>query len=195
MTYKFIYYCTQYLPSKSNFVEKESTVHLYECMPICQEIQIDQSPMSSIQQKRNMHLLLILPYYLLQQPQKNKIRTLNSSRGYKSWAALIVVCGHYQGVFRYVPTYYDIPIDRQYYSTPFCMYLCRMKTALLLGIDQLGLPLFPPPQHFSFSIVVVQHAYNEIFFGVISSIEVELAYQERDIILSDYQSIERSLIF
>ena len=128
-----------------------------------------------------MHLLLILPYYLLQQPQKNKIRTLNSSRGYKSGMTLIVVFGHYQGVFRYVPTYYDIPIDRQYYSTPFCMYLCRMKTALLLGIDQLG----PPPQHFLFSIVVVQHAYNEIFFGVISSIEVELANQERDILLSD----------
>ena len=90
-----------------------------------------------------MHLLLILPYYLLQQPQKNKIRTLNSSHGYKSWVALIVVCGHYQGVFRYVPTYYDIPIDRQYYSTPFCMYLCRMKTALLLGIDQLGPPYSP----------------------------------------------------
>ena len=127
-----------------------------------------------------MHLLLILPYYLLQQPQKNKIRTLNSSRGYKSWVADTI-----RGYFGMcLPTMTYLQID-SITVPPFCMYLCRMKTALLLGIDQLGPPLFPPPQHFLFSIVVVQHAYNEIFFGVISSIEVELAYQERDILLSD----------
>ena len=94
------------------------------------------------------------------------------------WAALITMRPLFQAL-QYVPIYIHTQIDSSI-EYPF-LYVCRMQTALLLGIDQLG----PPPQHFLFSIVVVQHAYNEIFFGVISSIEVELAYQERDILLSD----------